>query len=145
MLTEYLQKEKIILNLHAHNFRQTLVKMLAKSNSKNRNQVLNTLIQRESLMCTKLGKGVAVPRLVTDEIKRTELIVALSRKGIGMKSFDRMPVRIVILHLFAPADDHAAILAQSLRLLNEESLRTELLKSKTADDVIAAIKKWEEE
>lgn len=145
MLAEHLQKKRIILKLHAHNFRQTLVKMLARSTIKNRTQVLNALIQRESLMCTKLGKGVAVPRLVTDEIRKTELIIALSHKGIGMKSLDRMPVRIVILHLFAPTDDHTAILAQSLRLLNEESLRTELLKSKTAEDVISAIRKWEEE
>jgi len=54
-------------------------------------------------------------------------------------------VKIIFLYLFSKKDDYPSILAQSLRLLNEDSLRAELLNSKTREEIIAAIKAWEEE
>ena len=145
MLADYLEGEKILLNIEAKDYKQALEKMLAVSSEKNLQPIVNMFMKREALMSTALGKGIALPRIVLDDKKKTELIIALSAKGIHANSFDRLPVKIIFLLLFSKADDYASILAQCLRLLNDDALRTELLSCKTADEVMTAINKWEEE
>lgn len=145
MLTEYLDKEKILLNLRTSELRETLQEMLRVSSEKKHSQIIDSIMKRESLMATALGKGVALPRMIIGDKAKTEIIVALSPQGISLGSLDLLPVKIIFLYLFSKNDEYPAILAQSLRLLSEESLRIALLNSKTAEDVIAIVKKWEEE
>ena len=145
MLIEYLRKDRILLNFKAADFKQALKKMIAVSSERKRSHIINDIMRREVLMSTMLGKGVALPRITTERREKTEIIIAVSRNGINIKSFDLRPVKIIVLFLFSENDDLASILAQSLRLLNEDSLRTEILNSKREDEIIATIKKWEEE
>ncbi len=145
MLADYLDKKKIVLGLDAQDLRQALVKMLSLSDERKHGTLLDDMMARESLMSTVLGKGVAVPRVVIDGKRKTEVIIGLSKNGMDMESFDRVPVRIVMLHLLARSDDYASILAQSLRLLNDESLRNELFTCKNQEEIITTIRKWEEE
>lgn len=145
MLADYLDTKKIVLDLDAQDLRQALVKMLSISDEQKHDALLDDMMTRESLMSTVLGKGVAVPRIVIEGKKKTEVIIGLSKKGIDMKSFDRVPVRIVMLHLLASSDDYASILAQSLRLLNDESLRNDLLTCKNQEEIITTMRQWEEE
>ncbi len=145
MLAEYLEKQRILLNVKAADFGEALKKMLTKSSEKQPSAIIDAIMKRESLMSTALGKGVALPRLVIEEKVRTEIIIAVSQESISMKNFEHLPVKIIFLYLFSAKDDYASILAQSLRLLNDDSLRADLLSSTTADEVIAAIKNWEEE
>lgn len=145
MLADYLAREKILLNFEAKDYKQALEKMLAASSEKNLLQIVDMFMKREALMSTALGKGIALPRIVLDDKKETELIIALSTKGINANGFDRLPVKIIFLLLFSKTDDYPSIVGQSLRLLNDDALRTELLSCKTADEVIAAINEWEEE
>jgi len=145
MLSEYLEKDRIIHNLKAADFKQALKKMIAVSSERKSARIIDEIMERESLMSTVLGKGVALPRITPVHKEKTEIIIGVSRSGVNMKSFDLRPVKIIFLYLFSKKDDFASILAQSLRLLNEDSLRAEILNSKTAEDIIAAIKKWEEE
>jgi PTS system nitrogen regulatory IIA component len=145
MLTEYLDKEKILLDLRTSDLRETLQEMLRVSSEKKHSQIIESIMKRESLMATALGKGVALPRMIIGDKAKTEIIVALSPHGISLKSLDRLPVKIIFLYLLSKNDEYPAILAQSLRLLSEESLRVALLNSKTAEDIIAIVKKWEQE
>ncbi len=145
MLADYLAREKIFLNFEAKDYKQAVEKMLAASSEKGLPQIVDMFMKREALMSTALGKGIALPRIVLDDKKKTELIIALSTKGINANGFDRSPVKIIFLLLFSKTDDHPSILGQCLRLLNDGALRTELLSCKTPDEVIIAIKEWEEE
>jgi len=143
MLSEYLAKEKILLNLKATDLKEALTQMLRMSTEKKHSVIIDSIMERESLMSTALGKGVALPRIIIEDKAKTEIIVALSPLGISMKSLDLLPVKIIFLYLFSEKDGYPAILAQSLRLLSEESLRAALLNSNTTDDIITIIKKWE--
>jgi mannitol/fructose-specific phosphotransferase system IIA component (Ntr-type) len=145
MIAEYLDKNKIILNLKSITFKQALKKMLKVSDERTHSQIINKLMERESLMATALGKGVALPRTVITNKQKTEIIIATSPKGIKVRSFDLLPVKIVFLYLISEKDNYASILAQGLRLLNEDGLRTEFLNCKTGEELIEIIKKWEEE
>lgn len=145
MLSEYLAKERILLNLRTADLEEALTQMLRVSTEKKHSQIIDSIMKRESLMSTVLGKGVALPRIIIEDKAKTEIVIALSPQGISLKSFDLLPVKIIFLYLFSVKDEYPAILAQSLRLLSEESLRVALLNSHTADDIMTIIKKWEEE
>jgi mannitol/fructose-specific phosphotransferase system IIA component (Ntr-type) len=144
MIAPYLSCEKILLNFEAKGFKQTIKKMLVNSSEKNYALIIDEMTKREALMPTALGQGIALPRIVLESKPKTEIIVAISPKGIFLNSFDRMPVKIIFLFLFSKKDNFASILAQSLRFLNDNNLRAELLHSKTAEEVIKSIKEWEQ-
>lgn len=145
MLSEYVKKDRILLDFTASDYEQTLKKMLTCSGRKNHVGIIDAILKRESLMSTALGMGIALPRLVLDDNIETELIIAISPGGINLNSLDRLPVKIILLCLFSKNDDYPAILAQSLRGLNDDSLRTELIKATTEDKIVKFIKSWEEE
>jgi mannitol/fructose-specific phosphotransferase system IIA component (Ntr-type) len=102
-------------------------------------------MDRETLMPTSLGKGIALPRCHIENKDRTEIILALSPNGLPFRSFDQQQTRIIVLFLFSEKDNAASLLAQSLRLFNDDSLRSDLVNCSTQDEVIQIIKRWEGE
>ena len=119
MVVDYLNKNKILFDLDAVNYKQTIKQMLDISEVKT-SEAIERIMERESTMSTALGKGVALPRVVLENIT-------------------------VILHLFSKYDDHAAILARTLRLMNDDNLKNEIINCRTGDDVLEVIREWEDE
>lgn len=145
MLTTHVKNDRVLLNFEAKGYEQALMKMLVLSERKNHAEIIAQVMKRESLMPTALGRGVALPRIILDDQMKTEMIIAISQHGVNLNGFDHLPVKIILLCLFSKNDDYASILAQCLRLLNDDSLRTELLTAKTEDEVVKLVKMWEEE
>lgn len=143
MLGQYLERKKVLLNFTADTLEKGLMKMLEMSDERDRMALVKHVLDREDLMPTSLGKGVALPRIHVRDKDRSEIILALSPAGLPFRSFDQQQTRIIALFLFSANDDAASLLAQSLRLFNDDSLRTELLKCATEEEVIATVKKWE--
>lgn len=143
MLGEYLDKNKVLLNFTAETIEKSLLKMLEVSEEKDRVSLARKILDRETLMPTSLGKGIALPRLHVRDKEKTEIILALSPDGLPFRSFDQQLTRIIVLFLFSENDDAASLLAQSLRLFNDDSLRTELVKCATQEEVISTVNKWE--
>jgi len=52
MLAEYFEKNRILLNFKAKDFKEALEKMLIVSSEKKHSQIIDTIIKRESLMPT---------------------------------------------------------------------------------------------
>jgi PTS system nitrogen regulatory IIA component len=145
MLSRYINEDQILLNLEASDYKTVLKKMLTMSQRKDRQQAMNEIIKRESLMSTALGKGIALPRAVLSDDIRTEIIIGLSRPGLVWETLDRLSVQIIFLSLFSARDNRPLIIAQTLRLLNDHNLRRELLNAKSTSAVIEAIRSWEKQ
>ncbi len=144
MLAEYLSKNKIVFDLDAANYQQAIENLLEVSEADTA-QAIEQIMARESIMSTALGKGVALPRIILNSQKKTEVIMGIVSKGLKFRSFDLEPIKIIILHIFAKNDDHASILAHTLRLMNDDNLKNELINCRSAEKVIDVIKEWEEE
>ena len=145
MLSAYLDERKVLLNVEERTFRGLLEKMLQRSIEKDVESIITRILEREKIMPTILGKGIFLPRVILKGKDRSEVIIVVSPAGIAFEDYGATPASIVMLFLFAAQDDHPAILAQSLRLLTDDSLRADLLLGKKPKDVIKAIRKWEEE
>jgi PTS system nitrogen regulatory IIA component len=143
MLGKYLQKNKVLMNVTADSVEKSLMKMLQVSDENDHARLVAQIMERETLMPTSLGKGIALPRVHVENKEKTEIILALSPDGLPFRSFDQQQIKIVVLFLFSKNDDATSLLAQSLRLFNDDSLRTELVNCATEEEVIATVNKWE--
>jgi mannitol/fructose-specific phosphotransferase system IIA component (Ntr-type) len=81
--------------------------------------------EREQLLATGLGNGIAVPHARVVGLQAPLIALGLSRQGIDFDAPDGEPAHIVFL-LLTPGDDDAAqleILADIARTFREEELR----------------------
>ena len=143
MLAQFLDPRKIFLNFEEHGYEQALRTLIKVSNEKNIDVVLKDLQERERVMTTAMGKGIFMPRVTIDGKERSEVIMAVNHSGLALKDHSALVVNIIMLFLFSKKDDRPTMLAQALRLLNDENLRKAIFQCKRPDDVITAIADWE--
>jgi len=144
VVAEYLAKDRILFELDAVDYKQAMEQMLHVSEAET-SEAIERIMEREATMSTVLGNGVALPRVILENKVKTEVIMAIIPKGAKFKSLDLLPIKIIILHLFSKQDDHAAILAQTLRLMNDGNLKNEIINCRKGNDVIEVIREWEED
>lgn|GEM_PF-1201730 len=143
MLSTYLDNNKIIVDLDATNYHQALEILIQKSSEKDNKALLEAIFKREKLMKTTLGKGMAFPRVHVANKDSSEIMVGISKNAIDARGFDLINIRIIVLFIFSSQDDHAAILAECLHLLNDNSMRAELLQVSNGEEFIARVREWE--
>jgi mannitol/fructose-specific phosphotransferase system IIA component (Ntr-type) len=144
MIAEYISEDKVILSLEAGGYPEALNRLAARSGIPDPEGLVGRILQREKLMTTALGKGIALPRTNADHAKRPAIIVGISPRGVAVKSVDRWPVNVIFLHIFPAQDNGSKILAQSLRLLGDDNFRNELIKVATPDALVRMVAKWEQ-
>jgi mannitol/fructose-specific phosphotransferase system IIA component (Ntr-type) len=116
----------------------------AKNTIKDRDQVLRDVVEREKVMSTGIGNGVAIPHAYTDGVDR--LVAGLFRTGGGIDfaALDGKSVDLffIILGPKASRRSHIKILAKISRLINHADFRAGLRKAETPDDVIDVLKRF---
>lgn len=111
-----------------------------------RQSVIDDVLAREKVASTGIGAGVAVPHGRTDLCSEIEVAVGLSLEGIHFDAIDEQPVQIVIL-LLCPMDKpnrQIRMLARVSRLFHDDDLRQSLLTAKSADELCAALRCYED-
>ena len=107
----------------------------------NRDMVLNAVMERERVMSTGMGDGVAIPHAKTDGV--TELVAAfgVTKQDIDFQSIDEKPVRIIFL-LAGPTGltgPHLKALSRISRLMHRKEFRDKLAGVRSTEEVIEAI------
>ncbi len=143
MIAQYLDPRKIFLDFEEHGYEQAMRSLIMVSNEKNVDGVLKNLQEREKIMTTAMGKGILMPRATIDGKERSEVIMAVNHSGFVLQDHSTPVVNIIMLFLLSKKDDRPTMLAQALRLLNDENLRKTIFRCKRPEDVIAAIEEWE--
>ena len=90
--------------------------------------VVEALMERESLVPTGVGHGVALPHARLHGLDEVKGVFILLEKPVEFESVDRQPVDVV-LSLFAPADagvEHLKALALVSRTLRDAALCNKL-------------------
>jgi fructose PTS system EIIBC or EIIC component len=59
--------------------------------------LIKALKEREEIMSTGIGFGIAIPHARLDTVKRMAFAVGVSKKGIHFDSMDGKPVHLIIL------------------------------------------------
>lgn len=103
---------------------------------------LRDVLEREKVMSTGIGNGVAIPHAYTDGVDRLVAGFYRTQQGVDFAALDGEDVDLffIILGPKASRRDHIKVLAKISRLLNHEEFRKDLRKAAAAENVMAVFK-----
>lgn len=110
-------------------------------------EALDALKDREEILSTGIGEGLAIPHAKMDEIDEFKAAFARIPDGVDFKSLDGKPAHLVFL-LLSPkgeAGKHVRVLARVSRILKNASFRERLLEGETADSIYDLIVEADEQ
>jgi PTS system nitrogen regulatory IIA component len=149
-LSELLNDQSINLSLQARDKESSikeLVQLLEAAHGVNtRGEILSKVLQRESMMSTGIGNGVAIPHGKTRLLDHLLAACGVSPAGIDFDTMDGEPASLFIL-LVSPESlrgPHVKALANVSRLLKEESVRNALRQSQSPEDFLRVLREAEE-
>ncbi len=119
--------------------------LVANGKVKNGAVVLKAVMEREKVMSTGVGDGVAIPHGKAEGVDEVVAAFGISNQEIDFLSIDEKPVRLVFL-LIASTDatgPHLKALSRVSRLLNKKEFRAKLLYAKSSSDVLELIREEE--
>jgi mannitol/fructose-specific phosphotransferase system IIA component (Ntr-type) len=104
--------------------------------------VLASVRERETVLSTGIGGGVAIPHGKTPTVDQLVLAAGVSRTPIDFDALDGKPVQLFFL-LVGPesaAGAHVKALSRISRLLRRESLRAGLLAAESAEEFLRVVR-----
>ena len=121
---------------------EELVNLAAGSNMiKDRDELLADIKERESLVTTGVGYGVAFPHAKTRSAKGIVITFGRSADGVEFDAMDHHPVRLFFL-IAAPEDAigaHLNVMARLSYLMKSAENREKLIEASSPGDVLALI------
>lgn len=146
-LSDFLVKEALIPDLQAVD-RNGAIRELVDSLSRagcikagDVDSLVRSVIQRENQGSTGFGKGVAVPHVKNDRVKKMVGTIGRSSRGVDFAALDRAPVYTVVL-LLSPPDDpdrHLEAMESIFRHLQRDNFRRFLRQSETVEEIVELI------
>lgn len=120
-----------------------LVDVLALPPSLTKDQLKKAVIEREELMPTAVGNGIALPHprspLLSD-VKDQFITIAFLQRAIDWKALDGQPVQTLILIVSATPKTHLWTLSRISFLCQQETFRDLLEQRASKEELIAAIR-----
>lgn len=113
---------------------------------KNRDDVLEAVYERERVMSTGVGDGVAIPHAKTDGVDKLIAAFGVTKQPVDFQSIDNKPVRIIFLLLGPPdlTSPQLKALSRISRLMHRAELRNELIAAHNGESVIKSMAKEEQ-
>lgn len=148
-LYNMLKPECINLNLSGKKKKEVLEELVGCiRKAKDSDLLVSTLLKREDLGSTGIGKGVAIPHgrsLVADKL---ELVVGRSDAGVEFNAIDKKPVHLFFLIVAPPQDpgnQYLITLGRVAVVCQELLKRKRYEKPQTSEEFIALVKEIEKE
>ena len=92
---------------------------------------------REAVMSTGIGAGVAIPHVRIDAITKASVGVGISHEGIDFNTLDNKPVHIVVLFAMPSGSqkEYLGLLATVMTAMKRPGFRERLAECTAADEV----------
>jgi nitrogen PTS system EIIA component len=136
LLTELLTPDRIRVPIVAADkpgVLRELTQLLAQRVSVDAEVLLAAVLERERVLSTGIGHGIAIPHAKSPLLTELLLVSGTSPVGIPFDALDGEPVRLFFL-LMGPdsaAGEHVKALSRIARLVRRESVRDALLAADT--------------
>lgn len=104
-------------------------------------RVARALLERERIMSTAVGHGVAIPHAKTSAVPEVMACLGIHREGIyfGAENQDRTHLFFTLLAPEESVGEHLKVLAHISRLCQDASFRTALLSAETPAAALGVI------
>ena len=99
------------------------------------------VFEREAVMSTGIGNGVAVPHVRIAEVTVPTLGLAVSAEGVDFQALDNRPAHILVLYATPVGSEktYLAMLAKVMLVLRNRNLYASLLSCHTPEEVHAVL------
>jgi mannitol/fructose-specific phosphotransferase system IIA component (Ntr-type) len=101
-------------------------------------ELVNALVEREKIMSTGIGFGLAIPHAKIKSVKDIAFAIGISKAGINFDSMDGKPVNLIIL--VAAGDrqhkDYLTLLSGIMSILKDETRRWEIINAPGPAEII---------
>lgn len=150
-VTDILSPGAIQLDLVAHDKTDVLTQLVdvvsGTGRVHDRDALLKVILDRERLMSTGIGYGVALPHGKSSVVQSSLAALAVLRDPVDFDSLDDKPVNIVLLLVGTEeaVGAHLRLLSRISRMVGSEQFRSSLLEARTVEDVLDLFAAYEEE
>ena len=111
-----------------------------------RDKVLQAVLEREKIMSTGIGDGIAIPHGKSDSVVKLVAALGTQRRGVDFEALDGEPAYVFFL-LVSPANvsgPHIKALARISRLLKNDDFKKKLIVASSPEDILSTIQTEEE-
>lgn len=144
-LTDILKRDHIKVPLTAKDKKTAiaeLVDVLANAGEvKDRQVLLNSVLEREATRTTGIGNGLAIPHGKCPGVDHLVIAIGKPETPIEFESIDGRPVNLIVL-LASPPDQtgpHIQALARISRLMTVEAFRVSMRTATSAAEIYEAV------
>lgn len=144
-----LSTQTILPNLQANDKAEVLDKMVSSLRDQvsdgELERIRDAVFEREKIMSTGVGKGLAIPHGKAAGIEQTYAAFAILEDPVDYEAIDDQPVSMVFLLVGPQASNslHIKMLSRISRLMNNSEFRERLKTCSTAEDIIEQFKEEE--
>lgn len=146
-LASLLSKERINLALKPGK-KEDVIKDLVYSIKKGDDAelIISTLLKREELGSTGIGRGIAIPHCRSLVVDKLEISIGRTVKPINFKAIDKKPVSLIFLIIAPPQDpgnQYLITLGKIVQIAKEITKKNLVQKPKTSGEFISMINEIE--
>lgn len=144
-----LNSQTVLPNLEAKDKTEVLDKLVTSLDEKVSNgeleKIRDAVFEREKIMSTGVGKGLAIPHGKASGIEQTYAAFAILKDPVDYEAIDDQPVNMVFLLVGPQASNslHIKMLSRISRLMNNSEFRERLRSCSTAEEIIEQFKNEE--
>lgn len=144
-LRELLKPESVILSLPGGSKEEiirSLVDVLPVDGGEAaKDDVLRAVLEREEVMSTGIGRGVAIPHAKCDRVQGVVAAIGIAAKPVPFEAIDGKPVKVFFLIVSdsRTASPHVKALSLISRVLNDEARKEALESATTVDEIFDAL------
>jgi mannitol/fructose-specific phosphotransferase system IIA component (Ntr-type) len=146
-LHSLLKPECIELDLKSRKKNDVLVELIDLiRREKDSDLLVSTLVKREELGSTGIGKGVAIPHGRSLVVDKLEIVVGRSSAGVDFNAIDKKPVHLFFLIVAPPQDpgnQYLITLGRVAVVCQELLKKKQYEKPETAEEFIELVKEIE--
>lgn len=145
-ISKFLNKDLININIQGNDKLSIITELIDiafdKGYIKDRQLVLDAVLEREKSMTTGIGGGIAIPHAKCNDSDSIVLVVGIKKDGVDFDSLDSKPTKLFFL-IISPKQligPHIQLLAEIGRKCNNLELKEKLIDSLSAEDFITISK-----
>ena len=100
--------------------------------------LINALKEREGIMSTGIGAGIAIPHAKIASVKEMAFAIGISEKGIDFDSMDGHAVNLIILVIAGEKQhkDYLRLLSNIMAILKKEPIKEKIIKAASSEEIL---------
>ncbi len=117
--------------------------VLKKGYIEDREIFLKELWERENQISTEISKGIGMPHIKSDIVKKDFIMIVISKDGIKYGGFNRKVNIVFCIGVKKGSKTYLNIMARIARFLSNQEIKKALMNSDVAEDVMKLILDFE--